>query len=60
MKKEITIIVEGGVVQEINNIPEDITITLKDYDCDEEDCGEDDPVETDTDGNVYWKSVWEN
>lgn len=60
MKKIINVTVEGGVIQDISNIPNDISIEVHDYDCDEEDCDENDPVETDTDGNVYWKSVWEN
>lgn len=61
-KKKITIIVEGGVVQEILDIPDDIIVEVNDYDCDTEP----DPnnihnsTRVDTNGDYYWLSEWSN
>jgi len=61
-KKKITVIVEGGVIQEILDIPDDITIEVHDYDVDTEPDEEDEFNNTveDENGDYYWKSEWSN
>lgn len=56
-KKIITVIVEGGVIQDILDMPDDIQIHVKDFDCDSE--PEDNGgVREDEDGNCYWFNIW--
>ena len=50
----IRIIVSGGVVQEIRNIPAGTKVELWDYDCETEDDG----VELDSIGDPVVKSEW--
>ena len=50
----IRIIVSGGVIQEIQNIPPGIIVDVWDYDCESEDDG----VETDSIGDPVLKSEW--
>jgi hypothetical protein len=61
-KKIINITVEGGVIQDISNIPDDISIEVHDYDCDTEPDPDDEYNSTkeDQNGDFYWESVWEN
>jgi len=60
-KHKIIVIVEGGLIQDISNIPKDIEIEVHDYDCD----SEPDPnnkhnnTREDSDGAYYWQSTWE-
>jgi hypothetical protein len=61
----ITVVVEGGVIQNILDIPEGVEVLTKDYDCDEdhtfcldEECVKDSNVKIDEDGNSYWECVW--
>lgn len=54
-KKKIVIIVEGGLIQEINNVPVDVVVEVHDYDTDG---SEPEREETDKDGNNYLKSEW--
>lgn len=56
-KKIITITVEGGVIQSIDDIPEDIEVHVKDFDCDSEP-GEESNIQRNEDGDCYWFSVW--
>ena len=50
----IRIIVSGGVVQEVQNIPAGFIVDVWDYDCDSEDDG----VELDSIGDPVLKSEW--
>ena len=55
MNEEIVIVVDGGVVQEVYNIPPHVTVRVKDYDvdgCDEAD------LQRDRDGELYCEAVW--
>ena len=49
----IRIIVSGGIVQEIQNIPPGVIVELWDYDCETEDTSE-----TDSIGDPVLKSEW--
>jgi hypothetical protein len=49
----IRIIVSGGVVQDVQNIPPGTVVELWDYDCEEEDTSE-----TDSIGDPVVKSEW--
>lgn len=57
-KQKIIITVEGGLIQWIKHIPEDIQIEVRDYDTDEE--ADDKNVFTDADGDNYFKGIWES
>ena len=57
-KHKILITVEGGVIQDISNIPENTEVEVYDYDCDEYP-NDNNNVEVDEDGDEYWKSVWD-
>lgn len=61
-KKKITIIVEGGIVQEILNIPDDIIILINDYDCDTEPNPNDpyNSTKIDSNGDYFWLGRWSN
>jgi hypothetical protein len=50
----IRIIVSGGVVQDVQNIPPGVIVELWDYDCEESDDG----VESDSIGDPVLKSEW--
>ena len=50
----IRIIVSGGVVQEVQNVPPGFIVDVWDYDCDSEDDG----VELDSIGDPVVKSEW--
>lgn len=58
VKKIITVTVEGGIIQAITGIPEDVEVHVMDFDCDSE--PEDAPgnVRENEDGDCYWFSVW--
>ena len=51
--QRIRIIVSGGVVQDVQNIPPGIVVELWDYDCETEDTDE-----TDSIGDPVVKSDW--
>lgn len=53
--KKINITVEGGVIQDISDIPKGVNVVVRDYDC--EGCDEE-LLKTDQDGNYYIESVW--
>lgn len=57
MKKPIRIIVVGGVVQEVLDIPDDIEVVVQDYDIDESDPN---MLEEDAYGDYYIESKWSN
>ena len=52
--KSITIVVEGGVIQEILDIPANIQVVVRDYDIDGSE-----ELETDGAGDQYVQTVWE-
>lgn len=54
-KNKIVVFVEGGVVQDILNIPPGFQVIVKDYDVE----GRDMELETDENGDEYFKGVWE-
>jgi hypothetical protein len=60
-KHRIIITVEGGIIQDIRNIPPGIVIEVRDYDC--EGIDEIGPLQPGTDrdehGSVYAKGEWE-
>lgn len=56
-KHKILITVDGGIIQDICDIPDNIEIEVHDYDCDEYET-DDNNVETDENGDEYWKSIW--
>lgn len=60
-KKIINITVEGGIIQNIDNIPEDIEVHVMDFDCDS---GPEDTlagnIRENEDGDCYWFSVWDS
>ena len=65
MKKKIIVIVDGGIVQDVQGIPKRAVIEVHDYDVDgatPEDidpiCGKDERLRRDKDGNVYHLSSW--
>jgi len=51
----ITIVVKGGVIQEILNIPSSTTIQVKDYDIDGAD---QDDLQQDENGDRFVESLW--
>ena len=55
-KKTIVITVEGGLIQWIAGIPEDVRIVVKDYDVDSVD---EENLTTDENGDEYVESVWD-
>lgn len=55
MSKEILIIVEGGVIQEICGIPPDVVVRVKDYDVDGCDPAR---LKQDRDGERFFEGVW--
>lgn len=57
MPDQITIIMEGGVIQEILNIPQGTNIVVKDYDSEMYDIDE---LETDEHGDEYKEIVFSN
>ena len=57
MNEEINIIVEGGLIQQIYNIPKGIKIIVHDYDTDGI---ETDDTSKDQNGDVYVESTWED
>lgn len=64
-KKIINITVEGGIIQNIDNIPEDIEVHVMDFDCDSE--PEEYPedalagnIRKNEDGDHYWFSIWDS
>lgn len=55
MPHEILVIVQGGVVQAVCDIPPDVVVKVMDYDvegCDERE------LERDPDGQLYAEAVW--
>jgi hypothetical protein len=56
-KDKIIIEVSGGVVQSIDDIPQDVVVEVHDYDVEGEDETE---LETDAHGDNYRCGVWEN
>jgi len=50
----IRIIVSGGLIQEVQNIPAGVVVEVWDYDCDSDDDG----VELDSIGDSVLKSEW--
>lgn len=59
-KKIINITVEGGIIQNIDDIPEDIEIHVKDFDCDSEPEEDSDHIRKNEDGDCYWFNIWSN
>jgi len=61
-KKLITVIVEGGCIQEILDIPDDVKIEVRDFDCDDLPDPDDEYncARENEDGDIYWESMWEN
>lgn len=57
MKKQIIITIEGGVIQAIDDIPEDVKVVVMDFDCNETRVGK--SVRKNADGDFYWLSEWE-
>ncbi len=52
----ITVTVEGGIVQGVQNVPEDVAVAIHDYDTD----GSEEPgLRTATDGDAYTEAVYE-
>ena len=56
MKKEITIIVEGGLIQEIKGVPKNVSVKVVDFDCDEE-LGDREEVK-EVKGRLAWVTQW--
>jgi hypothetical protein len=54
MPHHIRVIVSGGVIQEVQNIPAGVVVDVWDYDCDESDDG----VEFDSIGDPIVKAQW--
>lgn len=59
-KKIINITVEGGIIQNIDNIPEDIEVHVMDFDCDSDPEEDSDHIRKNEDGDCYWFSVWDS
>lgn len=55
----VTVIVSGGVVQDILHIPEGMTIRVQDYDVDGLTVNEAAQLQHDEDGTPYLVSLWE-
>jgi len=55
-KKDIVITVEGGLIQWIGGIPEDVRIIVHDYDVESVDAAD---LSVDKDGHQHVVSVWE-
>ncbi len=53
----ITVVVEGGVIQDILDIPAGAQVVVRDYDVEGIDADEAE-LETDDDGNEHVRSVW--
>lgn len=56
MQKTITIILGGGLIQEIEGIPDDVRIVVRDYDVEGADEQE---LSADENGNECFESIWE-
>lgn len=56
----VLVIVRGGVIQDIQNIPEGITFEVQDYDVDGLTVEELESLEQDEDGVPYNVSIWKN
>lgn len=56
MKKEITIIVEGGLIQDIKGVPKNVKVKVVDFDCDEE-LGAREEVKK-VKGRLAWVTQW--
>jgi len=56
--KTINITVEGGVIQDIWDIPEGVEIRIVDYDCEEEVSKDFPNVRVNADGDRYYESIW--
>ena len=54
MNKRIRIIVSGGVIQDVQNVPAGFIVDVWDYDC----AMEDDGTELDSAGDPYIASQW--
>ncbi len=55
MNQEILIVMEGGLIQEVYDIPAGVVIRVKDYDvegCDRQ------RLKQDPDGELFYESVW--
>ena len=57
MKRKIIIIMDGGLIQDIANIPDDIVIEVRDYDI-EGTSLEEDELSEDSSGKQYIASQW--
>ncbi len=55
MKKEITITMEGGLIQDIQGVPKDVKVKVVDFDCNEE-LGERDVKKVK--GRLAWVTQW--
>ena len=55
-KKSIVITMEGGLIQEIEGIPQDVVLVVRDYDM--EGAG-DDELTLDENGDACFESIWE-
>ena len=52
--KTINITVEGGVIQDITDIPDDVQVVVRDYDVD----GNEENLLEDEDGYNFIESIW--
>lgn len=52
-KHQIHIVMEGGIIQDIENIPRDVEVIVRDYDVIDEDNYEEDDW-----GDRYIENVW--
>ncbi len=55
-KKSIVITMDGGLIQEIEGIPQDVVIVVRDYDVEGVD---EDDLTKDENGNECFESIWE-
>lgn len=52
---QITVTVEGGVIQDISDIPPDVKVVVKDYDVEG---GDPEDMKTDDNGDEYFEGIW--
>ena len=55
-KKKLVITLDGGLIQDIQGIPEDLVILVRDYDVEGADEAE---ITMDEHGEPYFESIWE-
>ena len=57
-KKKLLIVVEGGLIQDIKNIPEGLEIEIRDYDADQYSYDDLEAMKADEDGRRYFVTEW--